>query len=1003
MLHRLRFLTYLLLVSLLLIPLSASAQRDSKFSDRLESARKLYYSGAYYAAEEAFDALNYDIDADELSKAEIEAYRVLCAIAMDRENIDGLVKVFFDNYPSAPQQAMVKFALGCHYFDRGRYDKALELFGALRKNHIYRTQRTEFEFKKAFCNMVEGDKDDAAESFASIVRSLKKSQYTLPSTYYLGYIDYTDKKFDEAIPLFSKCLDDSRFSLMSSYYLVECRFMLSDYRYVTKEGPAVLAKADNELKPNLARMISEAYYELGDTGNAKDYLDIFTGSGAKMSRKDFYYSGILMYNLGAYQQAVESFSKVKGVRDSLAQNAAYYSANSYLETRNKIAAMESFAEAASMDFDKVIREDAMFNHAKLAFDVNSDITKFADYMDAYPRSGKEDVINNYMAMSYILSKDYRSAVDVLRKIRNHTPESSSNLQKAAFLRGMQLVENGSWRNAIEMFDLSNRHKQNNASLANLANYWLSESYFRDERYNEAKMIVRQLISSEQFRSTPEYPMALYNLAYDYLKAGEYQGAREYFEEFLKERFRDKSYDADAKVRRADTYFLENNYAEAAKAYDEIASTDFTSDDVYPAFQSAVSYGLLGNEAKKISLLNSVVRNNRTSDLYPQALYELGRAYVQKGDGVSATDCFYKLQSESYGIYYTKALLELAMLNSNASKYEKALSYYKAVIRTAPHSEEAQDALLGIESIYQVLNQPEEYLEYLEDVGLDNIKSTGEKEEMFFSSAEQLYLAQKYSSAIPALQTYLAKFPDGARSSQASYYLAESLRATGRLEAAIDVYGRVMKNGGRYSDDAAKSYADLSLDLEHYSKAVNAYESMVSSAKTDQERLDGHVGRMRAYYRNRQYVNAIKDARYIIDVASSDEALLREARYVLAKSSLMTGDRTTARSLFKRLSENTSDAYGAESAYVLITDAYDSGDFNQVETLVYAFSDSGSSQVYWLAKSFIVLGDSFADREEWAQAKATFQSILDGYKPQRDDDDVKEQVTMRLNRIKEMGK
>jgi TolA-binding protein len=101
---------------------------------------------------------------------------------------------------------------------------------------------------------------------------------------------------------------------------------------------------------------------------------------------------------------------------------------------------------------------------------------------------------------------------------------------------------------------------------------------------------------------------------------------------------------------------------------------------------------------------------------------------------------------------------------------------------------------------------------------------------------------------------------------------------------------------------------------------------------------------------------------------------------------------------RKLSEEKSDAYGAEAAYMLILDAYDRGEFQEVEDKVYAFSDSASGQTYWLAKSFVVLGDSFADRGEFKQAKATFESIKEGYAGSSEDDDVLEAVNMRLSKI-----
>ena len=69
--------------------------------------------------------------------------------------------------------------------------------------------------------------------------------------------------------------------------------------------------------------------------------------------------------------------------------------------------------------------------------------------------------------------------------------------------------------------------------------------------------------------------------------------------------------------------------------------------------------------------------------------------------------------------------------------------------------------------------------------------------------------------------------------------------------------------------------------------------------------------------------------------------------------------------------------------------------------MYDFADAGSDQTYWLAKSFIVLGDSFAARGELSQAKATFESVRDGYEPSKEGDDVQDNVLMRLRKLDEM--
>lgn len=88
--------------------------------------------------------------------------------------------------------------------------------------------------------------------------------------------------------------------------------------------------------------------------------------------------------------------------------------------------------------------------------------------------------------------------------------------------------------------------------------------------------------------------------------------------------------------------------------------------------------------------------------------------------------------------------------------------------------------------------------------------------------------------------------------------------------------------------------------------------------------------------------------------------------------------------------------------MIILDAYDQGKYDSVEKKVYAFAEKAGDQSYWLAKAFIVLGDSFAEQDNLQQAKATFESVLNGYKPASGkSDDVLDNVRMRLDKLKNM--
>ena len=56
------------------------------------------------------------------------------------------------------------------------------------------------------------------------------------------------------------------------------------------------------------------------------------------------------------------------------------------------------------------------------------------------------------------------------------------------------------------------------------------------------------------------------------------------------------------------------------------------------------------------------------------------------------------------------------------------------------------------------------------------------------------------------------------------------------------------------------------------------------------------------------------------------------------------------------------------------DASDRGRFGKVESLVFALSEKEVNR-YWLAKCYLLLGDSYFEQEDYEQAYAVYNSIF----------------------------
>ena len=962
----------------------------------LREALRLREKGMENRSGALFDAI-----ARESGKTDPKGLSVLSDVVMRVPGYEAVMNHFIEVNPHSVIIPQIVYAHGLNCFDSQDYATASECFNSLAARELYKEQVDEFLFKKAYSALENRQLDDARQKFLELERR-PVTDFTAPARYSIGYIYYERKDFREALEWFEKASADRRFAEISNYYIMECRFMLGDYKYVASNGDVMFDAVPDDRKSHLARIISESWLVLGDAENARKYYELGVSTGdAPDSRTDWFYSGSVLYAVKDYEGAIRSFSNMSERMDSLGQVANYHLGYSYIQTRNKVAALDAFKDAAQVWYDAKIAEDAYFNWAKLAFDINSDTSVFNDYIKKYPAKEQEDRINSYIAVAALHDRDYEGAVNAYDKIDELDDDMTLNYMKANYLRAEQLINNGSYRLAIPCLKAAAYYSQRGSRFNQLARFWLAESYYRNDQYDEAISIFTDLYNTSALFGQPESYLITYNIAYCHYKKADYQASLKWFDEYLKESRTE--YRKEALERRADCYFINKKYQEACDAYGLVLDKYFDANDIYPYYQAAVSYGLLRKSDEKIELLSNVLDASPDSEFYPEALFELGRSYVVEENDDKAFECFTKLaEVVKDSTFVAKAYVEMGSLARNQSQYNEALGYYKTVVEEMPLSGYAEDALAAIESIYQTRNEPEEYIAYIDMIGKGATKTEDEKETMLFNAAEQIYLSENYQKALVSLQSFLDKYPDGKNSYKADFYMAESYRSLSKYDQACDSYRRVIERGeGSFVELSMLNFSDLSYRLERWEDAFGGYSSLYSSALLENNRSAAAVGMMRSAFKAHDWAESIRNSDRVLADSRSDDAMRIEAQYVKAKSYLASSRRDEAYSIFTDLAKDASSPYGAEAAYLLILDSYDKGEFEAVEEKVYAFSDAGSGQLYWLAKSFIILGDSFVERDELEQAKATFESIRDGYTPSGNADDVMDNVDIRLRKLAEI--
>lgn len=965
----------------------ARAQRAGA-DESYRQAVSLYRSGMYERARTLFEACGDDPVA--------RGYSVLCSMKMHAPDADALFDAYRQEYKSSPLNAEMNYQQALRKFDEGEFELASELFSKVPMKEIPELEQTAAIFKMGYCDYTMGLFDSARKRFRK-VESGNYNDYTSTARYLLGYMDYQDRSFDDAAEWFRLSVSDPRFKDLSEFYLVDCEFNLKNYDYVIEKGVEMFGNVAEERRERLARSLSEAFLVKGDKDNALKYYK--ATSHESMSRSDYFYAGSMLFAVEDWKGAVENYSRMTDRSDSLGQIANYQMAGSYIKLHNNVAAMDAFKAASDRNYDQKIQEDAFFNYAKLAFDLNKDPKGFTDYISRWGTRQKGDQIYEYMALASLVNKDYAGAVDAYDHIDELTPEMQSNYTKANYLRAGQLISNGAWRDALNCLRTSAYYLPKTDRFNQLSRYWIAECQYNTDNFSAARETYTELYNGSALDGIPEGNVLPYNIAYCCYREEDWAAAAKWFDTYIQSGVR--NYREDALTRRADCDFARRDFKGAVATYQTVIDAFGAPDNIYPYYQQALCYGLSGDKKKKAAVLSTVLKASPSAPMYAEAMYELGRSQMDVKDDASALETFKLLRkTTSDSTYVAKSLIGMGMVHRNSKEYESALADYKKVVSMMPGSSYAEDALLAIESIYQSMRQPEKYLDYIEQNRLGARKSAAEREEMYFNTAEQVFLGGDSQQSIGVLQKYLDEFPEGGKNAQAWFYLAESYKAQGAKEKAADAYAQAMAlvSEGSYAESSRLGYANICYSLERYEDAYRGFSELREIARIETNRTNARMGMMRSAFRARSYDNAIAAAKEVEGDLKSSADMLREARYVQARSYMSTSRRGEAMELFRTLANDPSTAEGAEAKYIIIQNMYDTGDFQSVENAVYDFSSDAGNQSYWLAKAFITLGDSFLERGLTDQAKATFESIRDGYEPQSQSDDVQENVKLRLQRL-----
>lgn len=977
----------LLILALLLFTVgTASSWAQPKQIDKsIERAVSLYDLGHWIEARSEFQAVREELSTvrDRFHIERIDYYLALCDSKLKMRDAEGRMKRYLMEYAGSPYSNDVQFALAAHYCMTGEDALAEAELTKVDYRTLTPAQKDQYDLRMGYMAFMKGDYVESERYFSRIVPT---SEYADHATYYKSYMAYTREEFEVARNGFSSLSSSPMYRNLMPFYMMQIDFKSGDYRAVVNSGDALIESTTEEQALQIRRMMAESWFQLDDYTNAVKYMNAYKASGGEMGRLENYIMGYSLYRQTLYAEALPCLREACGADDMLTQNASYHLADCYLRSGDKTNAMRSFAMASSASFDKDIAEDALFNYGKLQYELgggvfNEAINVLSRYIELYPRSIRVAEARKLLIAAYYNSHNYAEAYDAIKSMPNPDADAMLALQKISYFNGLEAYIAGDLDKAEGSLSES-LSVGSNAKYNALASFWLGEIAYARGNTGVALQRYRNFVARAP-KSGEEYAMAQYNMGYCYFNGQDMTAAADAFDNFLSSHQARDSYRADAYNRRGDVHYALRKFDDALECYDNAVAIN-TPEKYYAQYQRAMTLGVQNKRQQKIQNLQLIVQANR-GDYIDAATYELGKTYIAEEQYKEAARVLERFVGQyPNSPYHTQALSDLGLSYMNLGQRDKALHYYDQVVLSAPQSAQSKSALQGIREIYMEQGNADAYFDYAERMGLEGNVSQMSRDSLTYAAAQNLYLANKTQEATTSLRNYLSSYPKGYYRNDALFYLSDCYIRDGRDDEAIVTLTELSEQGHtQYSERVLDKLSSMCYKSERFEQAAKAYRSLYDEASTSSVKTNaasGYVSSTLKYADNAAIIAMADDVETMSDVT---DVARRKARHAKASILYRDGREQEAMTIFKQLSAEVKSTEGAEARYRMIEQEFKAKNYDKAEEMVYAFSDSNTPQNYWLAKAFILLGDIYLSRGDSFQARATYQSVADGYSPDND--------------------
>ena len=728
-------------------------------------------------------------------------------------------------------------------------------------------------------------------------------------------------------------------------------------------------------------------------------------------------AGQSLYALGEFEGAIIEYSKIvkfasKAVRTDSVRvvfgndlelpvvAAAWYQlGNAYKKSGQHEKAVEAYRQVLDVgsvaeDFKSLVQFQVAETRF-LAKEYGEAAKEYKRYVELFPETPEAGKAYFYAGWSEFNTKEYDQSIETLNGMLAVYPQDRY-APDSQFRIASSFYEKGEYAKAVEMAKIV-LDKYPNSPVIAQALYLEANAYDqmgRDEEAIKAYRDVRNLydrmfeLLRGSFREGKNVDFENYRQLFETssLRVAEIFRKTDQFEEAYQELIaaqetaEERFYKAKVQMRIGDNYMEWEKFDEAWTAYNQVI--ELYGDTPYPSnaqYQKGEAKYFAGDYAAAREDYLQLLEDYPDSDtgLRSAALYSAGWS-AEKLGVVDQAIASYTQAVDSFprSDQAPLCLLRIARLNYEQQKVEEAIEAYKAITESYQETRHTADAYYGLGILYRDEDRKDEAIAAFSKVDRD------------------------------ARETYIAALIEAA-----NLYISQDRISEGR--ALLNQLLEGVTGDRDLESRAHFQMAQLDLNNKNYVDAVERYTMVLEEYPESDVIRDTRYGRALAYHYSGRYDRALLDYKWLLDtkipeamqlkvsfsmalsysaegndaeaekllnevIASGDESLVRSARLQLISMAEKKGNPEEAVRIYEEMLATTTSSEDRERLLIRLANAYFKLDkFQQSIEAAQELIDLAMN-VESIANALFVQGNCFYRSEQFVQAIATYNTIIENY-------------------------